>query len=83
MRSDSRFLAGVAAVAAAIAAVIQLSEGDWLRGATGLAIVGALVVLATGQTDQSRWVKWLGYGFLTLAFVLLGIRLISRWTRAT
>jgi hypothetical protein len=76
-RSDARILAGVAALAAAISTVLQLADRDWLRGATGLALTATLALVATGLPERSRAGKWLGYAFLTVAFVLLAIRLFG------
>jgi hypothetical protein len=78
MNSNSRALAGVAALAVGISSVLQLWERDWLRGSTGLAIAATLCVIATGLPDRSRVGKWLAYGLLVVAFVLLGIRLFGR-----
>lgn len=78
MTSNSRVLAGVAALAAGIAAARQLWDRDWLQGSTGLTIVATLCVIATDLPDRSRIGKWLAYGLLAAAFVLLGIRLFGR-----
>jgi hypothetical protein len=69
-------LAGVAAVAAAIASALQLAEREWLRGATGLAITATFALIATGLSERSRGGKWLSHVTLGAAFVLLGIRLL-------
>ena len=75
--------AGMAAGAALIASVLQLVERDWLRGATGLAIAATFSVIAADVPERSPTGRWLVYGFLTLTFVLLGIRLLSILTRTS
>jgi TRAP-type C4-dicarboxylate transport system permease small subunit len=77
LRNDSRVIAGMAAGAALIAGAIQLLERDWLRGATGLAIAATFGAIAAALPERSQTGKWLAYGFLAVAFVLLGIRLIN------
>lgn len=76
MTSDSRRISGVAAVAATIAAVLQLVERDWLRGANGLTLAAVFALMATGLPERSTAGKWLTYALLAAAFVLLGIRLV-------
>ena len=77
MRRDPKALAAIAAAAALIAAVLQLVERDWIRGATGLAIAATFIAIATDLHKRSQAARWLAYGFVSLAFVLLGVRLFN------
>jgi hypothetical protein len=67
----------VAAAVAAITAVLQLVERDWLRGANGLAVTAALVLIATGLPERSIAGKRLSYAFLVGALILSGLRLVG------
>lgn len=79
MKRDPQILAGLAAVAAGLAGVLQLLEGDYLRGATGLAIAGIFGVIAADMPRNSpAAAKVLGYGLLIAAFALLGIRMFMK-----
>jgi hypothetical protein len=73
---DSRRLGIVVAVVAAISAVLQLAERDWLRGAAGLTVAAAFAIIATGLPERSVAGKWLIYALLVAIFILLGIRLV-------
>jgi hypothetical protein len=73
---DSRRLGIVVAVVAAISAVLQLAERDWLRGAAGLTVAAAFAIIATGLPERSVAGKWLIYVLLVAIFILLGIRLV-------
>jgi hypothetical protein len=77
MNSHSRIITGVAAIATGLISAQQLLEHAWLRGSTGLAVTGTLVILATDLADRSQSGKWLAYGLLAVAFVLLGIRMFG------
>jgi hypothetical protein len=78
---DPKMLAGLVAVAALIASVLQLIERDWLRGVTGLVIAATFAITAAGLPERSQSGRWLVYGLLTVVFVLLGIRLLGMMTR--
>ena len=77
MTSDSRRLAFLPAAAAAMSAVLQLAERDWLRGATGLTVATTFAMIATGLPDRSTAGKWLTYALIAAMFILIGIRLIG------
>jgi hypothetical protein len=66
----------VAAVVAAISAVLQLAERDWLRGAAGLTVAATFAIIVTGLPDRSVAGKWLTYALLVAIFILSGIRLL-------
>jgi hypothetical protein len=67
----------VVAVVAAISAVLQLAERDWLRGAAGLAVAASFAIIATGLPERSVAGKWLIYALLVAIFILSGIRLVA------
>jgi hypothetical protein len=73
---DSRRLGIVVAVVAAISAVLQLAERDWLRGAAGLTVAAAFAIIATGLPERSVAGKWLIYALIVAIFILVGIRLV-------
>jgi hypothetical protein len=77
LTSDSRRLGIVVAVVAAISAVLQLAERDWLRGATGLTVAATFAIIATGSAERSTAGKWLTYALIVAIFILLGIRLVA------
>ena len=64
------------AVVAAISAVLQLAERDWLRGAAGLTVAAAFAIIATGLPERSVAGKWLIYALIVAIFILVGIRLV-------
>ena len=76
MTPDSRRLGIVVALVAAISAVLQLAERDWLRGAGGLTVAAAFAIIATGLPERSAAGKWLIYALLVAIFILVGIRLV-------
>jgi hypothetical protein len=65
----------VAAAVAAITAVLQLAERDWLRGGNGLLLAATFALIATGLPERSVGGKLLTYGFLAAALILVGIRM--------
>ncbi|MEP6833298.1 MAG: hypothetical protein ABJB74_07880 [Gemmatimonas sp.] len=77
MNSHSRAMCGLAAASATLAATLQLTEHDWLRGAAGVAIAATLAVIATGLPERSVAAKWLSYALLAVVFILLGVRLFG------
>ena len=76
MTPDSRRLGIVVAVVAAISAVLQLAERDWLRGAAGLTVAAAFAIIATGLPERSVAGQWLIYALIVAIFILVGIRLV-------
>lgn len=76
MTPDSRRLGLVVAVVAAISAVLQLAERDWLRGAAGLTVAATFAIIATGLPERSAAGKWLTYALIVAIFILSGIRLV-------
>jgi hypothetical protein len=66
----------VVAVVAAITAVLQLAERDWLRGAAELTVAATFAVIAAGLPERSVAGKWLTYALIVAIFVLLGVRLL-------
>jgi hypothetical protein len=77
LTSDSRRLGFVVAVVAAISALLQLTERDWLRGVTGLTLAATFAIIATELPERSSAGKWLVYALLVAIFILLGIRLVG------
>jgi hypothetical protein len=76
LTADSRRLGIVVAVVAAISAVLQLAERDWLQGATGLTVAATFAIVVTGLPERSVAGKWLIYALLVAIFILQGIRLV-------
>jgi hypothetical protein len=72
----SRQAYGLAAVLATIAAVLQLADRDWFRGAVGLVLAVTMTAAATGFPERSATNRLLYYGLLGVLIVLLSIQLV-------
>jgi hypothetical protein len=71
---------GIAAVLATVAAVLQLLDRDWFRGAVGLVLAATMTLAATGFPERSAVNKRLYYGLLGVLIVVLSIQIINRLT---
>jgi hypothetical protein len=73
-----KLLYWVAAAAMVIATVIEFRERpDYLRASSRVALLGALVLLATARPAESRAKKVVIYALLAIAIGLLVARLAS------
>jgi hypothetical protein len=68
----------VLAAIVTIVAVLELVERDWLRGAIGLVLGAAFALSATGFRERSVAGKRIHYALLSVALILLVIRLFTR-----
>ncbi len=71
---------GLAAVLAIVAAILQLTNREWFRAATGVVVATMLVLAATGFPERSPTNKRIYYGVLGIAIVLLSIQIIASLT---
>lgn len=78
MTSNSRLGYGVLAAIVIIVAVLELVERDWLRGAIGLVLGAVFALAATGFQERSVAGKRIQKALLSVALMLLVIRLFMR-----
>jgi hypothetical protein len=71
---------GIAAVLATVAAILQLVDRDWFRGAVGLVLAATMTLASMGFPERSATNKRLYYGLLGGLIVLLSIQIIGRLT---
>jgi hypothetical protein len=69
---------GIAAVLATVAAILQLLDRDWFRGAVGVVLAATMTLAATGFPERSPTNKRLYYGLLGVLIVLLSAQIIAR-----
>ena len=69
----------VAAVLAAIAAVLQFIDGDWVRGATAAALAGAMVLAGTGFPEKSATNRRIYFLILAVVIGTMFIRVFTRY----
>lgn len=77
MTINKHQLYGVAAVLAAIAAILQLIEREWFRGATSAILAGAMALAATGFPEKSVANRRIYYAMLGAVIVVMGVRIFS------
>lgn len=71
-------LYGIAAVLAAVAAILQLIEREWFRGATSAILAAAMALAATGFPEKSVANRRIYYAMLGAVIVAMSIRIFSR-----
>ena len=77
-RRNLKPLYWIAAIAMAIAAILELqNEPDYLKASSRLALIVALVMLATAKPAESRAKKIAIYVVLAIAIGLLLVRMFS------
>lgn len=78
MTANKHQLYAVAAVLAAIAAILQLLEREWFRGATGAFLAATLALAATGFPEKSVANRRIYYGMLGVVIVVMSVRILAR-----
>jgi len=77
MAMNKNHLYYVAAVLAAIAAILQFIDGDWVRGGTAAALAGAMVLAATGFPQRSATNRRI---YLLILAVVIGSMFVRVFT---
>lgn len=83
MKINTRQAYGLAAVLAIIAAILQITSGEWFRAGTGVVLAATMVLAAMGFPERSATNKRLYYGLLIVLIALLSFQIVTRLTSGT